>query len=315
MISIIIPVYNVQDYLRECLDSIVSQENQNYEVVLVDDGSTDNSPDICDEYCNKHPQFRVIHKKNGGVSSARNVGLDEAKGDWIWFVDADDWIERNALKELEDTISKHDCDTIFHGLVRVDNNGLMKKYLSKKDFDSPKNVFLEKYYCFQNGMLLFNAGIIRNKDLRYTEDVKMGEDLEFQYKYLIHCKKPISIGRNFYFYRYRDGSAISNNESLINNMRNNFQNVISLLKYVHMEEGMTESWFCKRIQLMLKAAVQSGAKMGTKERKYVQSELSSIKRFVKDNNMYGIFDLTLHVASLNMTIYSILLTLFLMIRR
>lgn len=315
MISIIIPVYNVEDYLRECLDSIIDQKHQDYEIILVDDGSIDKSPEICDEYCSRYSQIHVVHKKNGGVSSARNIGIDEAKGDWIWFVDADDWIEMNALRVLNDAISKYNCDIIFHGLVRVEKDGLMKKNPSMKDVTTAKNAFLEKHFCFQNGMLLFNAHIIRNRGVRFTEGIKMGEDLEFQYKYLIHCKRPISIDNNLYFYRYRDGSAISNKDTLVNNMRNNIQNVGSLLKYVQMTDIMIETWFCKRIQLLLKAAVQSGVKLETEERKYVQSELLSIKRYLKDNNIHGMFDLTLHVASLNMTIYSILLNIYLIIRR
>lgn len=87
LISIIIPVYNVERYLRVCLDSIVNQRTNKYEVILIDDGSTDGSQKICDEYANRYTQVNVIHKKNEGVSSARNVGLDVAKGEWIWFVE------------------------------------------------------------------------------------------------------------------------------------------------------------------------------------------------------------------------------------
>ena len=91
-ISIIVPVYNVEKYLRECLDSISQLKAVTWEAILVDDGSTDTSGKICDEYAKQDSRFRVIHQKNAGVSAARNAGLDAAKGDWIWFVDSDDSI-------------------------------------------------------------------------------------------------------------------------------------------------------------------------------------------------------------------------------
>ena len=93
LISVIIPVYNVAEYLPQCLDSVVSQTYRNLEIITVDDGSTDGSGTICDQYAEKDSRFRVIHKANGGVSSARNEGLKTAVGDLIGFVDADDWIE------------------------------------------------------------------------------------------------------------------------------------------------------------------------------------------------------------------------------
>lgn len=95
IISIIIPVYNVALFLRQCIQSIISQEG-NIEVILADDGSPDESPSICDEYAQKDNRIHVIHKQNGGVSSARNAGLDAAQGEWIWFVDGDDYIALNS---------------------------------------------------------------------------------------------------------------------------------------------------------------------------------------------------------------------------
>ena len=92
LISIIVPVYNVEDYIRPCLDSILAQTYTNFEAILVDDGSKDGSGSVCDEYAEKDSRFIVVHKENGGVSSARNKGLEIAKGEYIAFVDSDDWI-------------------------------------------------------------------------------------------------------------------------------------------------------------------------------------------------------------------------------
>ena len=99
-VSIIIPVYNSENTLRRCLNSVLAQTFTDFECLLVDDGSTDDSGRICDEYAEKDKRFRVFHKENGGVSSARNVGLDNASGEWITFVDSDDWIEGSFLDSL-----------------------------------------------------------------------------------------------------------------------------------------------------------------------------------------------------------------------
>ena len=99
-ISIIIPIYKVEKYIRECLDSILNQTFTDWEALLIDDGSPDNSGVICDEYAAKDNRFKVFHKENGGVSSARNLGLEKATGEWVTFIDADDWIEKEAVYQL-----------------------------------------------------------------------------------------------------------------------------------------------------------------------------------------------------------------------
>ena len=121
-ISIIIPVYNVESYLERCVDSVLAQTFEDFEVILVNDGSTDNSPEICDEYLTVDNRIKIIHKDNGGLSSARNSGLDIAKGRYIMFVDSDDWIERNMCQLLYDRIVNTECEMIccelFYETVR-----------------------------------------------------------------------------------------------------------------------------------------------------------------------------------------------------
>ena len=104
-VSIIVPVYKAEQYLHRCVDSILSQSFTDCELILVDDGSPDKSGEICDEYASRDSRIQVIHKQNGGVSSARNAGLDVAHGEYVWFVDSDDWIENDSLKEIYNIMS------------------------------------------------------------------------------------------------------------------------------------------------------------------------------------------------------------------
>lgn len=112
-ISIVIPVYNVGQYLCQCLDSIITQTIQDYEVILVDDGSTDESPSICDKYAEKNKRFTVIHQKNEGSAKARNTGLDKATGEYIAFIDSDDWINEDHLQNLQKRAEETEADIVI----------------------------------------------------------------------------------------------------------------------------------------------------------------------------------------------------------
>ncbi|MDV4769588.1 glycosyltransferase, partial [Enterococcus faecium] len=118
-ISIIVPVYKVEPYLRKCVDSILAQTFTDFEVILVDDGSPDNSGKICDEYASKDSRVRVIHKKNGGLSSARNAGIDVARGKYLGFVDSDDYIEKDMYELLYDNIVKEQADLSICGIYDI----------------------------------------------------------------------------------------------------------------------------------------------------------------------------------------------------
>lgn len=119
LISVVVPIYNVENYIKKCVDSILSQTYKNLEIILVDDGSPDNCPQICDEYAQKDSRIKVIHKENGGVSSARNIGMENARGKWIAFIDADDWIEEKYFEKMLDRVKTNDADIVLCGYNRV----------------------------------------------------------------------------------------------------------------------------------------------------------------------------------------------------
>ena len=112
-VSIIVPVYNIENYIRVCVESILAQTYESFELILVDDGSKDNSGILCDEYAAIDSRVKVIHKENGGVSSARNTGLQQAKGKWIMYVDGDDWIEPDMIESLIETAKATEADLVF----------------------------------------------------------------------------------------------------------------------------------------------------------------------------------------------------------
>lgn len=126
LISVIVPVYNVEKYLDKCVDSIVNQTYKNLEIILVDDGSPDNCPKMCDDWARKDKRIRVIHKKNGGVSSARNLGINNANGECIGFVDSDDWIEKKYIQKLYETLIQEGADIALCGCNRVTGTNIEK---------------------------------------------------------------------------------------------------------------------------------------------------------------------------------------------
>ena len=131
-ISVIVPVYNVEKYLRKCIESILNQTFREFELILVDDGSTDSSGKICDEYALKDSRIKVIHKENGGASSARNAGLDVAKGEYIGFVDSDDWIEMDMYGELYRLIKENNTDISVCGINNIKDIKYKNENLKEK---------------------------------------------------------------------------------------------------------------------------------------------------------------------------------------
>ena len=194
-ISIIIPIYNTEAYLPKCIDSILSQSFTDYELLLIDDGSIDNSGAICDNYAQQDNRIKVFHQKNGGLSSARNTGLDHAQGEWIYFVDSDDELKLNGLQTLVDCISD-DVDCVMGGYEQYDLDGNLieteKKHetltLSKQDsllVLFPEHTIIYSYLGYVWNRL-FRKRIIQDHSLRFDETVGIKEDTLFVTQYL--CK-------------------------------------------------------------------------------------------------------------------------------
>jgi glycosyltransferase involved in cell wall biosynthesis len=210
LISIIVPVYNVEKYLSKCLDSIVNQTYKNLEIILIDDGSTDNSGDICDEYANKDNRIKVIHKSNGGISDARNKGLDIAKGEYIGFVDSDDYIAEDMYEYLYNFVIENDLDVAMCASCNV----YQGKIIYHKNFESiildKKEKIIENIFINPSGGSavsvwgkLFKYNVI--KDIRFDFG-KTCEDVYFVLKWIENTNKFGRCDKAKYYYVQREGS-------------------------------------------------------------------------------------------------------------
>ena len=212
--SIIIPVYNVEKYIERCLLSILSQDYSDYEIIVVDDGSKDRSGEICDQFAQKYDNITVIHIPNGGVSNARNTALAEAKGEYVWFIDSDDYIEPGALEVIQSRIEKYDnMDLLIFDAVVVDEEGRESGKISC-DLPCGQSVQFETHrdFVFANTSLwnrIYRTDVIRNNQLLFEPNITIAEDLLFNYKYLLECQNVYYEKDALYYYIQRKNSAMS----------------------------------------------------------------------------------------------------------
>ena len=212
-VSVIVPVYKAEKYLRKCVDSILAQTFRDFEVLLVDDGSPDKSGEICEEYAKKDPRVRVFHKENGGVSSARNKGIDEARGEWITFVDADDWLSLETFECLS-TYFK-DYDVIRFSMVSV-----FPAYSKTKELN--EGVTREEYIKLlveRRTILgvcggLYRLDKIREAGLRFREDIINGEDWLFQFQAVCRCERLRVVNKGLYYYNLDSEYSCTANPNL-----------------------------------------------------------------------------------------------------
>lgn len=214
MLSIIIPVFNAERYISRCVDSIIGQSFADWELLLVDDGSTDNTPLICDEYAARNTKIRVIHKKNGGVSSARNVGISNAKGDWIWFIDADDYILEGAKFVIESALTK-DCQAVALSFIQEVNSCEAYPYLATCELDegiyTGKLLINIKSTSPTVWSFLFQRDVILRHGIQMSSDLKYGEDKIFILEYLSNVDKVLVLGTPVYRYVFCETSAVRQN--------------------------------------------------------------------------------------------------------
>ena len=235
-VSIIIPVYNAEPYLRRCVESILGQEYMDYELLLIDDGSRDGSGAICDEYGARDTRVRVIHKENEGVSAARNLAIDNAKGTYLQFVDSDDWITPDATKLLVRAAEENGCDLVISDFYRVSGERVSPKGDIEEDGVLTKEEFaahmMENPADFYYGVLwnkLYRRSIVQEHRLRMNADISWCEDFMFNLEYIRYGERFCALRAPVYYYVKRKGSLVSQGNSLAKTI----QMKLTVFEYYH----------------------------------------------------------------------------------
>lgn len=223
-VSIVVPCWGVEKYLNQCVESLINQTLKDIEIILVDDESPDNVPQMCDDWSNRDKRIRVIHKKNAGLGMACNSGLEIAKGEYVAFCDSDDWVDLNMYEVLYKTAIDNDCDAVFSGLKDVREDGsLIKKRIrvnENKIYSSIEldNMFLdmiasapnkksERSYEASAKVVLYKSQIIKDNNLSFvSERVIASEDQIFNLNFIAHSQKVCIIADAFYNYRINTSS-------------------------------------------------------------------------------------------------------------
>lgn len=202
LFSIIVPVYNLENYISQCMDSLLNQDisEDEYEIIVVDDGSTDKSRDILDKYAEKYSNIEVFHKLNGGVSSARNVALDIARGEYIWFVDGDDLVATNVLATISAEIKKKNFPDILCISVKTFTNDEKIGIVEKNGATGKYDDWIFAWFMKRR--------IIEENNIRFDEDISLGEDDIFCVFFRNKAKSKERINMIAYYYRQREGSAL-----------------------------------------------------------------------------------------------------------
>lgn len=240
-ISIIVPVYNVEKYIRECLDSITKQTFPDWECLLIDDGSLDNSGAICDEYAIKDSRFKIFHKPNGGVSSARNFGIDKAQGEWVTFVDGDDILLNTYIKSLlRPVVADPDIEFVHGGGTNWTTSSMPTIVFKVTQYIGEDSCYLfnnfQGFICSK----LFRRDIIMGKKGSYTplvfdEKIKIAEDFIFTLDYIARIKKYAFVEEYGYLYRRDNGMSATktlSNYKYESSLESYKHRRYSILKYV-----------------------------------------------------------------------------------
>lgn len=241
LISVIVPIYNTEKYLKKCIDSILNQSYKYIEVILIDDGSTDDSSAICDKYAVEDKRIVVVHKKNQGLVGARKTGISIARGDYVLFVDSDDWIDAGMIKALYDCAVKNEADVVVSAVTVVNNNVYTYKsntidpgiyYLDRLEQLKKRLFLMEDYFSFSILPYLWNKlwkkGLLQENVMRMDERITVGEDVAIGFPTIMQAQRIVITEKSFYYYR-------QNNLSMLNNRKNQkkeFENAKRLYDYM-----------------------------------------------------------------------------------
>lgn len=295
LVSVIIPVYNVEKYLEECLDSVMNQTYQNFEVILVDDGSTDSSGRICDEYKKRDNRIYVIHQENGGLSVARNRGYLQASGEYVYFLDSDDWILPETLSGLIETATAQNADIVFFDAFSFTDDSesfkIKQRYFRKNVYKSEngEQVFSKlqdnNEYHGAVPLLFFKKSFIKENNISFLPGI-LYEDMLFTYE--AFCKAGI-VAQNsnaFYQRRYRNNSIVISRKNKKNYISAHivFDKVIELtIQLENIEEDFAKKYICR----CAFNAINIYNQLSRYEQRESKSDYKKLKQDIINNKAFG----------------------------
>lgn len=295
MISIIVPVYKVESFICQCVDSILAQTYRDLEIILVDDGSPDNCPAICDAYAHKDSRVKVVHKENGGLMSARQAGINAATGDYVGFVDGDDWIEPDMYASLADAAYKYNADMVFCEFnfayadrVNLSEQKFSKPFYSKKELENeiyPVMLFDGAFYSFGVSpscwSKLFKKNLLQENLLKVDQSITIGEDAAFTYPCIIGAESAAYVNKHLYNYRI-------NPKSMTNAYSSNMENII-LIPYYALKKAFGSSDYDFSAQLnyyliyLVNGIIRNEAKAGNG--RSLKDTKSVLHKFLKNKDV------------------------------
>lgn len=308
MISVIVPVYNVEKYLKRCVQSIIQQTYGELEIILVDDGSTDSSAELCEKLKSRDERIVVIHKKNGGLSSARNAGLDIAHGEYIGFVDSDDWIEPDMYESLLRSIEQMHADVAVTGICRIYEDGKKFEVFTRAETEFYEGTAqIVKCYLQQNSFSTAACDKLFRSELfeqRRFPVGKLYEDAPVIYDILSHIDRLVNLGKPHYYYFQRStsicGQAFSKkkmdhfhfSEAIYENAKRNFP---SLKKEAEL------FWGCKLNELIYTLAESSNRKEFQEECNILRKAFGSVAtKVITGKTVYPIIKIKALLAALHL---------------
>ena len=319
LISVIVPVYNVQDYLARCLDSILTQTYQNLEIILVNDGSKDHSGAICDEYAARDARVQVIHKENGGLSTARNAGLDLATGEYLSFIDSDDWIASDAYEHLMNLVERYQVQLVSGGNYDVyGDSGKMKLGICpEKEEVITAEEFVGRIFLWQ-GCDSSVCDKLFHRDLFTTFRFPVGkvsEDVALTYKIVLGAERVAMSERPFYYYYHRTGS-ISRAVEITEESFHFSQHTQTIYAYIRQNHPSIEPQArylrvraLAHILLSLEQSEESVRQKFRKEYRYARKELQKHTAFILTSPYFKKKEMATNIL-LNLGLYRMLRPIF-----
>ena len=309
LISVVVPVYNAEKYLDKCIESIINQKYSNLEIILVDDGSKDNSLGLCKKYAKNDKRIKVIPKENGGVSTARNVGIEAASGDFIAFIDSDDYIDENMYFNMIQKASEYECDIVMCDCYKVNCD---KKEVFTHDIRSGfynKEQLYSEYFgkllmldsinyppTVSNWLMLISADIIKDNKLKYKEGIKFSEDLLFGSQVMYYAN-------SFYYLKGECYYNYTNNPTSVTNTyyEKKWDNFMKLYKEKKAFFEMRKDFdFSKQIYYCLLFFVYNSIINIYESNKSISDKKKDILKILNNKEVRHMFD-NININSLNLS--------------